>query len=249
MTARFYRPSRTFLPCLTFALVFAGCIRLDQTLTIEKDASGSLDVSYAISEDAVAQAKAAFKLRDQMAMESGKSDAAIFDDPLVQTFLYPNAEDIKREMDKYARNGIKLESLKITTADNWRNVKMKLTFKNLAEVAKADFFRKDGFSLSKNTEGNYALKKDGAGRYTALLSPDMTNLVSPMLTGFNVVVNVSVPGRILKTNAHRTSPQNNMATWSYNYDKDPNVLSTIQNQSFSIVFDGKGLNLPSITQK
>lgn len=126
---------------------------------------------------------------------------------------------------------------------------MKLTFKNLANVAKADFFQKNGFSLSKTADGNYTLQREAANGNVNLLSPDMVKLFSPMLAGFNVALNVSVPGKILKTNAHKTSPQTNTATWSYDYDKAPNAFSAIQNQSFSIVFDGKGLNLPTITVK
>jgi hypothetical protein len=237
------------ITCIAIAFLSAGCVKLDQTLVVNKDASGSLDVSYAISEDAIVQAKAAFKLREQMAMETDKSDVAITDDPLTQAFLEPNADQIKQEIAKYARNGIKLESLSIKTVQGWRNVKMKLTFKNLANVAKADFFQKNGFSLSKTADGNYALQREASSGNINSLSPDMVKLFSPMLAGFNVILNVSVPGKILKTNAYKTSPQTNTATWSYDYDKDQNAFSAIQNQAFSIVFDGKGLTLPTITVK
>lgn len=118
MTLRGFKLPRKFIPCLALAFFSAGCIKLDQTLIINKDASGSLDVSYAISEDAIAQARAGFKLKEQMAMESGKPDTAGIDDPLTQAFLDPNDDKIKREITKYAKNGIKLENLNIKTVES-----------------------------------------------------------------------------------------------------------------------------------
>jgi hypothetical protein len=229
------------------ALLVAGCIKLDQTLTIKPDASGTLDVNYSISEDAVVQAKAALKLKQQMTMESDRGPADVMDGEIGRVFLNPVEDEIRKEVGKYAKNGLKVDSLKVTTKDGWRTVKMRLSFKDLGSVAKTDFFAENGFTISKDSTGNYVLLREASGHNAYLLNPDMMQLLTPIMSGFNVVVNVVVPGKILKTSAHRTS--GNTATWSYNFDRAPDALLALQSQQFSIVFESKGVSLPTITRK
>ena len=232
---------------LFLALLASGCIKLNQTLTINPDASGALDVNYSISEDAVVQARAALKLKQQMTMESDRGPADAMDSQMSRAFLNPSEDEIKREVAKYAKNGLKLDSLKVTTKDSWRTVKMRLSFKDLGSIAKADFFADIGFSVFRNSAGDYVLQREASGHNAYLLSPDMMKLLTPTMTGFNVVINVAVPGKILKTNAHRTS--GNTATWSYNFDRAPDAMSALQSQQFTIVFEGKGVSLPTIKLK
>jgi len=237
---------------LTLVLtVFAvGCIKLDQTLVIKDDASGTFEVTYTISEDAISQTRAALKLREQMT-EPGESATEGVDERFIAVFLNPAEGGIRREIKKYAGLGIALDKLEIKIRESSRYVHMKLSFKNLANVAKADFFRENGFSLSKNSDGNYVLLREAGNKPenepTSLLAPDAMKLLTPILAGFNVAVNVSVPGKILKTNAHKSAAYS--ATWNFNEDRDPNAFTTLQNQRFSITFDGRGLNLPQIVLK
>jgi hypothetical protein len=232
---------------LLLSLLAAGCIKLEQTLTIKPDASGSLDVNYSISEDAVVQARAALKLKQQMTMESDRGATDLMDNQLSQVFLRPSEDEIKRELAKYAKNGLKLDSLQVTTKDGWRTVKMRVSFKDLGSIAKADFYADAGFSVYRNATGSYILQREATGHNAYLLSPDMMMLLKPIMAGFNVVINVAVPGKILKTNAPRTA--GNTATWSYNFDRAPDALSALQSQQFTIVFDGKGVSLPTIKIK
>jgi hypothetical protein len=243
---RAFTLSRTYF-VLLLAVLVSGCIKLEQTLTIKADGSGVLDVNYSISEDAVVQARAALKLKQQMTMESDRGAADPMDNQLSQVFLRPSEDEIKREIAKYAKNGLKLDSLKVTTKDGWRTVKMRVSFKDLGSIAKADFYADAGFSISRNSAGNYTMQREASGHNAYLLSPDMMLLLKPIMTGFNVVINVAVPGKILQTNAHRTT--GNTATWSYNFDRAPDALSALQNQQFTIVFEGKGVSLPTIKIK
>jgi hypothetical protein len=239
-----------FLLALVFTVFAAGCIKLDQALIIRDDASGTFEVAYTISEDAVSQARAALKLREQMAGPEQSAGESV-DERLTAIFLNPAEDAIRREIKKYAGLGITLDKLEVKSRESSRYVHMKLSFKNLAEVAKADFFRQNGFSLSKNSSGNYVLLREAASKpgneSTSLLPPDAAKLLTPILAGFNVVVNVSVPGKILKTNAHKSAAYS--ATWSFDLDRDPNAFTALQNQQFNIAFDGRGLNLPQIKLK
>lgn len=231
------------------ALFATGCVKVDQTLDIQKDASGSFGLTYSISEQAVTQMKAMLKLKEQMAMAAGETAPVTDEDRHMGLVVSPVEDQIRREIKKYAEYGITLESLTVESRNAWRHVQLKVLFKNLADVAKTDFFPQYGFSLSRNSDGNYvffrASENKDYNNSVNLIDPETVNLLMPILAGFRIHTKINTPGKILETNAHRKSLYS--AVWSFDFDSDPDSFWALQNQDMKIVFDGEGLNLPEIS--
>jgi hypothetical protein len=233
------------------SLVVAGCIQVDQTVTLSPDGSGTLEASYSVADQAVEQLHAMRKLTQQMAAAAGEAETEIKENELAYLLLDPTKEGLEQEINKYRKYGVTTEELKVESRNARKYVTLKLRFKNLAEFAKSDVFQTYGFSLNKNTQGDYVLDRPASfaagAAETDFSSPEMVRLLTPMLGGFNVIVKVRPPGGILKTNAHRSSQY--MATWSFDFDRDSNALMALQKQRMVILFDGRGLDLPKITVK
>lgn len=239
---------------LALTMLTGGCLKLEETFTIRPDGSASLDLIYAISEQAVMQMKAVLKVRDQLAYLSGEEPAAA--DPWSGLFLNPVEDQLRRELKKYEKLGIVVDRLKVEARDNWRHVQLKVTCKSLADLARTDFFPEYGFSLSKDADGAYVFFRDRENRDGAssgsIPDPETLKLMTPVLGGFNTVFKVNTPGRITKSNAHAKSLYG--AAWEFSYDKDPNAVTRLQDQQFKITFEGKGsdgksLNLPAVSQR
>jgi hypothetical protein len=229
-------------------LATTGCLKVDQALSIRKDCSGTYEVNYSISEQAISQIKAMLKLQEQLTKLSGQPAERTRMDELWEVFLDPTEAGLRQEIQKYANYGIALSQLKVDTRNAWRYVNAKLAYKNLADVARADFFKEIGFSLTKNSDGSYLLHrpKETSQVQAArdLSDPNTERMLTPILGGFRVATKINTPGRILKTNAPERLAFT--ALWDFDFDKDPNAILALQNLEINIVFDGSGLDLPAI---
>ena len=243
---------RLLVPVL--AILGSGCLKLDETLTIREDGSANLDLVYAVSEQAVTQLKALLKVRDKMAVLSGDEPASRSDRS--DLFLIPVEDKIRREIGKYEKQGVHIERLKVQARDNWRHVDLKLSCASLANLAKTDLFSQYGFSLSKGADGNYTFVRDRESGNDAssenLPDAETLKLLTPVIEGFKATFRINTPGKILKTNAHTKTARN--ATWEFNFDRNPNAITALQDQQFSVVFEGKGedgksFSLPEVTRK
>jgi len=243
---------RLFIPLL--AVLVSGCLKLDETLSIHEDGSAAIDLSYAISEQAVNQMKTLLKVRSQMAVLSGEESQARNDHS--ELFLNPIEQNIRREIQKYEKFGVRIERLKVQAHDNWRQVDLKISCRNLAEMAKTDLFSQYGFSLSKDSDGNYTFFRDreNSNEASSANLPDAETLkmMTPVLQGFKAVFRINTPGKILKTNAHVTDPYN--ALWAFDFDRSPDAIVALQDQQFSAVFEGKDkdgqkFSLPNLSRR
>ena len=229
----------------------AGCIKSDTTITLNSDGSGVLEASYEISEVAVNQIKAMNKLREQMSQINGPNESFALLHPIAVALFDPEESSLRRIFTKYSGNGIKIEKLRVDKRDQWRSVVLKLPFNNITNVAKADFYPDYGFSLIKRKDGNYLIKRrsEASGnRITGFLNTSANSkLLASVLSGFKVVVKVIVPSKVLDSNASTKGLYS--AVWSFDYDKDVNAFTALQNQDFTVMFDGKTINLPQILFK
>lgn len=232
-------------------LAVSGCIKVDHTLTLEKNGSGNFELLYSIPEQTVSQMKSMFRLRDQMNTVLGQAMPPTMEDEFEQAFFDPSEEKITRLVKKYEKFNIKMDTLKVETRNAVRNITIKLAFADLSQVAKADFFPRHGFSLFRNKDESYTFSRLPDSDQTTLLKPHATipeasGLLTPVLSGFRVALKVNTPGKILESNASRKTLYN--AAWIFDFDKDPNAVEALQNQSMKIVFDGKGSHLPEVRQ-
>lgn len=230
-------------------LLVSGCLRSSSTLTLKKDGSGTIDVDYSIAEQTIAQLKTMIKVQGGLA-EAMDAEPPIPESEYTRVFLDPSEEALRAEMKRYERYGVSVELLQVARRNARRSVRMKLRFRNLAEVAMTDVFADCGFSVTRKPDGNYLLYREGTRTAPEdsidFSDPRTVRLLSPLLSGFNVVVTVNTPGRILESNATSKGPYT--AGWEYDFDRDAKALQALQSNSMIVLFDGEGISLPTVKQ-
>ncbi|MDD4871757.1 MAG: hypothetical protein PHR77_14465 [Kiritimatiellae bacterium] len=235
---------------ISLLVIFNGCIKVDETLTIEKNGSGNLELLYTIPEQTVTQMKSMFKLKDQMDAILGQTGPQTIEDSFERIFFDPSEDQIKIILKKYEQFGITIDKLKVETRNAVRNVTLNVKFADLARISKADFFYEHGFTLLRNQADNYTFVRVPENQENGFeiqnVGPETAGMLSPILNGFRVSLKVSTPGKILETNASRKTVYN--AAWIFDYDKNPDAVKILQNQTMKIVFDGKGMQLPEVRQ-
>jgi hypothetical protein len=227
--------------------VLAGCIKVDQTLSLAKDGSARLEVSYSIAEEAVDRFQSMFELEARMARVAGETLPKDREDAWHRLLLQPEEEAIRNRLAGYDKYGMRVDKLKVESRGGRREVQIVLLAEDLARAAESDLFRQYGFSLRKNRTGNYVFYRPGKKPpQDAAQQPDPedSEQLSPLLAGFKVHIRVNTPGRILETNAAGKGLY--AATWTFDFDREPTALADLQRQDLYIVFDGRGLTLPEV---
>ncbi len=230
------------LALLALLALAAGCINVEQNLTIHKDGSGVIDLTYGMSEETLSRL-------GSMAAMSGLADdgASEVSNPFDQT-----EAEIREEFKDYAGSGVTLESVKTETRGGWRYRTMVIRFKNLKGLADVGFLSDQNVALVKNEQGNYVLTQNvtsSAAQNQGL--PEIGDVSSDpvmaeLMKGFRVVMRIKTPSPILETNAPRKTADT--ATWILDLQEDPKALDKAQRLSIRVVFDGKGVNIPSFKQ-
>ena len=226
------------IPCLlalaAFSL-FCGCVKVDQTLTLNPDGTGTINLSYARSEESASTMQGfARAMMDQ----SG---------PDMQTPLDFTDEELRQDFKEYEPYGVFLDSLKSEERDGWKYRHMVIRFRDLKGLAQTGFLSDRNISIARNAQGNYVFTQAASanGNIPEELSgddPQTAYMLAQLMEGFRAVIRVRTPGRILETNAPEKT--DNSATWTFDLDKDPQALEKVQKLSMKIVFDGKGLKIP-----
>ena len=236
-----------YLMLLCVALT-CGCIKVQQHLVLNRDGSGTLSVKYSVPEQTVTQIKAMLKLERELAMAAGESPETFTDDQYTRLVFDPDEDRMRKKLAAFSDCGISVDELAVKSRSARRNVDLKVSFSNIADLAKADFFAGYGFSLIKAKDGNYVWIHRG-DRSNDSPPPDVSDaqtvqVLSPLLGGFSFEMTLSTPGRVLKTDAPSKTPTS--ATWQYDFDRDPNALWALKTRNMTVVFDGKGLELTEI---
>ena len=223
------------------ASTLGGCINVDQTLVLEKDGSGTIDLTYGMSEESISQWQdVARNMLDGSNPGSSSSPVMPFDF---------SDEDVRNDFKEYEADGVALQSLRSETRDGWKYRRMVISFKSLAGIARAGFLANRNISLVKDPRGNYVFTQQvGRGgnlppELAAFTDTSADSLFSGMMQGFKAVIRVKTPGRILETNAPEKSER--QAGWVFDLERDPTALQKVQEASLRIVFEGKGLDIPA----
>lgn len=244
-------PSRVKkLACIVFTigmLLLSGCIDMEHDLRMAADGSADYQLSYSISEQAVSQFRAMLRLTAELAEAAGHPHPRDELDPLLQLFLDPNEADIRLALESLAEAGISIRSLRQETRGNRRHINLHLDIDTIDQLAHIPFFREYGFSLSQTTEGLYQWDRrpmQTEGVPTPFSEYERAN-IAPLMDGFRVAVNVTVPGRIMSTTAARTALQR--ATWEFAFNRNPMAVQSLLHQHFRIVFDSSGRDIPLVS--
>jgi hypothetical protein len=215
----------------------AGCIHVDQTLTLEKNGSGMVDLTYAMSEESIAQWQDVARNMFDSPNHGNSSSIMPFDF---------SDQDIRDDFKEYEPDVV-LQSVKSETRDGWKYRRMVISFRSLAGLSKAGFLADRNISLVKDARGNYVFTQQAGPEGN--LPPELAaldgtladSLFSGMMQGFRAAIRVKTPGRILETNAPEKSERT--ARWLFDSERDPDALQKVQQASLRIVFEGKGLDI------
>lgn len=226
----------------------AGCIRMEHALQLREDGSGRYTVSYVAPESTLNRIRAMRKLRQDLAKAEGDPPAVAGAHTFTEIFLDGTEEEIRGFVQRFADYGLDVVSLDVDVRNARRIFKMETEFSDIGTLAESAFFRENGFSLTRNREGNYVLYRAaplGTNDPTLDLSnPEQAKQVAPFLAGFQTKIRVTVPGRILKSNAPATSMQSSI--WTFDFDQNPESYGDLLTKGMGIIFEGRDLTLPEI---
>ena len=244
--------------------MFCGCIEVAQNILIKQDGSGTVELTCDIPERTISQMKTMQKLKKEMirascqgneeqGLRSGLATDKVGIDKIVSRhfdlLFNPSEDQIRKELKQYEKNGISIDSMSVSVRNARRIIKINLRFKDLLKAAESDLFRAHWpFTLSKTAKGRYQfrgrIEMGGTSPVPSSPKPETMMALAPILSEFKAVLKVSVPGKILRSNALRQSKAS--AVWVYDFSKDQNAFHAFQNCKMDILFDGKGLDLPDI---
>ena len=221
--------------CIT---LIAGCVKVDQTLTIQPDGSGTLDLVYGMSEQTIAQMKA---MTQSMMAEPATNGVSV-----AMNFDYTESE-VRKDFEAYAPYGVTLDSMSTEIRDGWNYRTLKIQFKTLDGLSKTPWFSDRLFSLSKNEAGNYVLVRAAGDGPMGMApppesDPNVEEMMAGMMKGFRAVIRVKTPGPIIESNAENVSE--NTAEWIFDLENDAQALEKAQSLTMNMVFNGQGLSIP-----
>jgi len=232
-TMRFFQ---RWYVALVAVLVLSGCIKVDQTLNIAPDGSGTLEMAYGMSEQTLAQIEA----MKQMAAEMDDTEQA--KQAAAESPLDFDEEKIRQEFAAKNLQGIELTEVASEVRDGWKFMRIKTRFENLAALQQVDFIKDSGLKITQNPDGTYVLTQEmGSDEMEGEGAPEMDETMmegmAAMFAGMRIAATVVVPGKILETNA--TEVEGNRASWIYDVDKDPRALVKLQQtKEMRLVFGG-----------
>jgi len=240
-----------WLGIAALVLMLAGCIKLDQTLTLNKDGSGTLDIRYGMAEQTIAQLEAMERMSQQDAKDSGTDvdEGSPFD--------FDEAE-VREKFEQEKPEGVELVSVGSEVVDGWKYMKMRLSFTDLEALKRTDFFEDSDLSIHRDDDGNYVLMQKTGADDTGIgdapggedaedpMAAAMMEQMAAMFAGLRISTSVVAPSEILESNA--TSVDGNKATWVFDIDKDPTVLSKLNGMDLKMVFSGDGVDLPEVAR-
>lgn len=228
----------------------SGCVKIDATITMERDGSGSLRTICGMSTHVIKQAELAREMARSLDLAAGITNSVLPDVDI--PYLYDEAA-LRAKFGVMARDGITLESLKLREQGGWNYVDFNLKFKNMESLFRQPLFRNCGVVYKRLDErtGKLTITPPpvGASPDTAGLTvQENLNKLTPFLNGFRVVVRVSVPGEIRNTNSQISD--SHRATWEWDFDKDSQALARLNRERMILIFDaadvrGKDFDKPA----
>jgi hypothetical protein len=227
-------------------LLSSGCLKFSETLTLHEDGSGVLDIEYSIPEETVTQITGMIKLAEELAMASGEP-SPYDSNSYLGLLLNPSETRIEQKMASYTIEGLVLNEVKVESRDGSRRVRMQLTFKSIADLARTDFYVEQGFALTRLADGNYRLSRKGNPAVAAssldMNDPEVARLLSPVLGGFEATIGIKTPRNILQANTARRSLR--QAVWVFDFNHEAAAFRDFYSQELIVDFDGRGLSLPA----
>ena len=226
--------------------LLAGCVKMEEVLTLKADGGGTLELKYSVAEETISRIEAMRRLAADLEAAAGQKPPAPTACDYSRLLLNPRQADIESKLKEFEAFGVNTERLEVKTRDARRQVEIRVRFGSLAELAKTDFFQSYGFSLTRRKDGKYRLYREAHVKTPLPKNddPEVIKTMTPMLEGFNVLLTLHTPGRVVSANAPVRSSYS--VTWRYDFDRNPNALAALENQEFEVVFEEEESRLPDI---
>ena len=236
---------------LAFVVLSTGCLKMEHDLRIKEDGTATYRLKYAISEQAIVQLRAMEKLKKDLALAGGEPPPGIEMDPLLHLFLDPDDGELREAIMPFQKDGITLKELDVESRAAWRSVNLTIDVTDLAKAAETDFFKTHGFNLTRDKDNHYVFSREPhinrPGEIAKAPTDKELEQLIPIVSGFNVTLKVTTPGRILATTAFRTTLHT--ASWAFDFDRESAAIQAVQRQPFRIVFDSRKAELPELSYK
>jgi hypothetical protein len=220
---------------------------MEHELQLGSDGSAEYRLDYAISEQAISQFAAMSKLRRDLTIAAGEKVASP-ESPLLKTFLDPSLTNIREYLTTLETYGVTVRSIRENTRVLWRDFSMTLDIEDLERFSQSPLFTEYGFDLEKNEQDQYVLKRKPLAVDAEAIPPSFSEQeleqIRPFVSGFETLIKIRVPGRIISTTAHRTALQT--ATWQYNFDQQPQAVHRLMQEPLHIVFMSPTSELPML---
>ena len=232
---------------LAVLMAGAGCVKVDQTLTLEQDGSGTLAIRYGMAEQTIAQLEAMEQMSRSMGESVEVEDQGPFDF---------DEDKVRADFAADKPDGVELVSVSSELLDGWKYMNIELRFDDLAALKQTELFEDSRLTLTRNEDGNYLLSQGTGSDVGGGEAPGddlggeegaaMMQQMAAMFAGMRIAMTVVVPGEIITTNATEVSGQT--ASWVFDVDEDPTVLTRLDDMDLEVVFAGKGLSLAPVTE-
>ncbi len=245
-----------FLLLLTLgarALLASGCVQMNMTSTIEKDGSGTMDMTISLS---------------QVLTESMEELQAMNQDE--------GLEDLDEMMDlnrdemqaKVKDHGVTIKKMENSVIDGRQTVQISLEFKDIEGMSFAmrEFTSEDsgGLAIIDKGDGTYALRhyeydwppleeeeeSEDVSEEPAEMDPEMMGkqmeLMGKLMSSLSeleVVMQITVPGDIVSSNAPIV--EGRTSTWRID---QTNMMTAGTSMEPDIVFSAKGLKLKTVKE-
>lgn len=241
---RFRLPTSAFL-ILAAGLLWsgAGCVKIDATVNIGRDGSGTLRAIYGMPSHIIRQAESARQLARSLDLAAGVTN------PVPEELDIPYLHDetlLKAKFGAMAGDGLQLESLKTREQGGWKYVDLTLKFKSVQSLFSQSFFGDFGVGFKHLDERSckltLTLPPGGHSRETtSVVLQESLNKVTPFFNGFRVVVRLGLPGDIRNSNSLTSDARR--ATWEWDFDKDVQALARLTGEKIIVIFDATDVRL------
>jgi len=220
-----------------------GCVKVDATVNMDRDGSGTLRVIYGMPTYVTKQAELARQLSRSLDLAAGKTNVALQD--LDIPFQYDPVV-LNAEFAAMAKEGITLDSMKAREQGGWNYIDFTLKFETLEALFKQPFFRDFGVVFKhldeKSCKLTVSLPAVGNSPEIAnVVTQESLNRLTPFYNGFRVVARLGVPGEIRNSNSMVSD--NRRATWEWDFDKDSQALAHLAQDKIIIVFDASEVRI------
>ncbi len=232
------------LPLLS-GLLLTGCIKIDSTLDVASDGSGTWRLVYGIPLHMIRQMEMSRNVSLDLEKAARPQGGSLVDRAQDIPYLF-DEDRIRQRFKALEVQGIELSKIQTRSSGGWRNVDLSIKFTRLETLLRQPFLDSLGVSLSGagTSSCKLVISLPGMGKTEMLPDPEDTAVsqkVSPFLNGLRVVSRIGFPGDI--RNSTSFASDGRRATWEWDYDKDARALLRLSRDKMIVIFDSSGTSL------